>query len=303
MSNEIQEALNVARKRRDSGGDTETTSRVNTKMPYFSGPIHSSVSGRTDHLPMTVASGSYVLPADIVSAGGEGSTLAGFKILRRTFGGEPYGQSGSPYGQTSGVYGSPAPRASGGRTKAAGIMFLSPEKEVLLLKRAGADHHGEWGLPAGHVEKGETPEQAARRETQEEAGYEHDGGLSPFMHQVNDKVDFTTYVAHSHRFRPSLNDEHDEAKWITPKDAEKLPLHPGVRAALTKLRAGKSGGGSSSGVPIVAAGGEWVVPPEHVKAVGNGDIDMGHRVLDAFVLRVRKELIHTLKHLEPPRKD
>jgi hypothetical protein len=45
------------------------------------GPIPSPVAGRTDHLPMHVSSGSYVLPADIVSALGEGNTMNGFKIV------------------------------------------------------------------------------------------------------------------------------------------------------------------------------------------------------------------------------
>lgn len=299
--NDIQAALGLARKHREAGGDT--SSRVNVKTPYFSGPIHSSVSGRTDHLPMTVASGSYVIPADIVSAGGEGSTLAGFKILRRTFGGAPYGQSGSPYGKSGGPYDSPAARATGGRTQAAGILFISPDKEVLLLKRAGGDHSGEWGFPAGKVEKGETPQQAAKRETEEEAGYSHEGGLSPFMRTDVHGPDFSTFVAHANKFKPHINSESSDAKWVTPTESEKLSLHPGVRAALEKLRARKASGGSSSGVPIVAAGGEWVVPPEHVRAVGNGDIDMGHRVLDAFVLRARKELIHTLNRLPGPKRN
>lgn len=45
------------------------------------GPIPSPVAGRTDHLPMHVSSGSYVIPADIVSALGEGNTMNGFKII------------------------------------------------------------------------------------------------------------------------------------------------------------------------------------------------------------------------------
>lgn len=302
----IAAALNVARKRREDGG---AVSMPHIRSPKIhSGPIHSPVAGRTDHLPMHVESGSYVLPADIVSAGGEGNTIAGFKVLRRMFGGEPYGQTSSPYGQTAGPYGEPLSRATGGSVKhrAAGILFVSPEKEVLLMRRAGRDHHGEWGLPAGGIEKGETPEQAARRETQEEAGYDHDGGLSPFMHSQREGVDFTTFVAHSNKFKPRLNDEHDDAIWIKAAEAEKkLPLHPGVKKALEKFtaRVGKAGGGTSSGVPIVAAGGEWVIPPHHVAQVGNGDLDMGHRVLDDFVKRKRKELIETLRKLPPPKKD
>lgn len=197
----IAAALNEARKHRDDGGDVTTSAMRG--VPLHVGPIHSSVAGRTDHLPIHVPSGSYVLPADIVSAGGEGNTIAGFKVLRRTFGGEPYGQTEHPYGQAGGPYGSPAPRAAGGRAKAAGVMFMSPEKEILLLRRAGKDHHGEWGLPAGHVERGETPEQAARRETREEAGYDHEGGLSPFMH--SDKGGLTSRHSSRVLVNSSLN--------------------------------------------------------------------------------------------------
>lgn len=56
------------------------------------GPIHSSVAGRTDHLPIHVPSGSYVIPADIVSAIGEGNTMAGFQILNDMFGIQKVGE-------------------------------------------------------------------------------------------------------------------------------------------------------------------------------------------------------------------
>lgn len=298
--NITQTALRIAR---DGGGGAR--SEKSTAPKFLSGPIHSSVAGRTDHLPVTVSSGSYILPADSVSHIGESNTLAGFKVLRRMFGGEPYGGGSSPYGQSGGPYGSPAAKATGGSVhRAAGILFVSPEKEVLLMRRAGKDHVGEWALPAGGIEKGETPEQAARRETEEEAGYSHEGGLSPFMHSEREGVVFDTFLAQStDKFTPRLNDEHDGAVWIKPSEAEKLPLHPGVRKALEKLRARKARGGEASGVPIVAAGGEWVIPPHHVEQIGAGDMDRGHRVLDAFVLKIRKEQIEKLKKMAPPRRD
>lgn len=55
------------------------------------GPIHSNVAGRTDHLPINVPSGSYVIPADIVSALGEGNTVAGFRVLNDMLGTQKLG--------------------------------------------------------------------------------------------------------------------------------------------------------------------------------------------------------------------
>jgi hypothetical protein len=124
------------------------------------GPIHSPVAGRTDHLPMHVPSGSYVIPADIVSALGEGNTMAGFKYLTHVFG---------PRG------GAPAGYASGG--------------------------------DVGHL------------------------------------------------------------------------------------------------VPIVAAGGEYVIHPIAIEEMGGGDINVGHRALDDFVKTMRAKTVKTLKNLPGPAKD
>lgn len=54
------------------------------------GPIPSNVCGRTDHLPVNVPSGAYVFPADIVSALGEGNTIAGFDAMNTFFGRQKY---------------------------------------------------------------------------------------------------------------------------------------------------------------------------------------------------------------------
>jgi hypothetical protein len=143
------------------------------------GPIHSHVSGRTDHLPMHVPSGSYVLPADVVSAHGEGNTMAGFKVMHRLFGGAPYGGHGGPYGQGGGPYG-----------------------------------------------------EALQNESR------------------------------------------------------------GGRAV-----------GDDRGVPIVAAGGEYVLSPGQVRAVGRGDPEVGCKVLDEFVKRSRAKNIKTLQKLPGPAKD
>lgn len=159
-------ALSTARKARASGGGVHT------------GAIHSSVAGRTDHLPMHVPSGAYVLPADIVSAMGEGNTVAGFKIAKK-------------------------------------------------LPRLFATHDRTKGTPYG-----------AR-------------GL--------------------------------------PYDAVPPPH--------------KAAGGSTSAVPIVAAGGELVYSPEEVAMIGGGDLDTGHAILDQFVKQFRAATVKTLSKLPGPRRD
>lgn len=56
------------------------------------------------------------------------------------------------------------------------------------------------------------------------------------------------------------------------------------------------------GADIITAGGEYVIPAETVRELGNGDMKHGHETLDEFVLSIRKGLINTLKGLKPPKK-
>jgi hypothetical protein len=56
-----------------------------------SGLLTHPTAGRTDRLPMDLPSGSYVLPADVVSGLAEGNTLAGARVLDMMFSTNPYG--------------------------------------------------------------------------------------------------------------------------------------------------------------------------------------------------------------------
>jgi hypothetical protein len=61
-----------------------------------------------------------------------------------------------------------------------------------------------------------------------------------------------------------------------------------------------TGGNVGERVPIIAAGGEYIVSPEDVAALGNGDMKRGHQALDAFVKRQRARTVKTLSKLPGP---
>lgn len=50
-------------------------------------------SGRADTMKATVPAGTYIIPADVVSAIGDGNTLAGAKVLDKYFGQDPTAQA------------------------------------------------------------------------------------------------------------------------------------------------------------------------------------------------------------------
>jgi 8-oxo-dGTP pyrophosphatase MutT (NUDIX family) len=141
--------------------------------------------------------------------------------------------------------------------RAAGILFLDPEGNALFLRRADGDRSGHWAFPGGKLEGGETPEEAAIREVDEEIGYKvkasslrlHARRIKPAMPiGVNDEVlppgadlpppplvDFTTFLVRvPQQFVPKLNEEHDGYVWSKVTEPPE-PLHPGCRIALDKL--------------------------------------------------------------------
>lgn len=121
-----------------------------------------------------------------------------------------------------------------GEDRAAGIAYRCGDS-VLLILRAGTarDFPHTWGFPCGHIEPGETPEQAAIRESQEEIGYTTGDPLA-VLDWDNGVTTFGLTVPAP--FVPVLNDEHVGYVWA-PLSALPQPLHPGVALTLARLPA------------------------------------------------------------------
>jgi hypothetical protein len=122
---------------------------------------------------------------------------------------------------------------------AASVALISPAGRFLLLKRSDEDDNyaGHWCFPGGKVDEGEIPEEAARRETEEETGYQitaknfkkFDATATP------NGWEHTTFVARGiHEFEPKITDEHSEAVWASPDDLPS-PMHPGVTKSIKAL--------------------------------------------------------------------
>lgn len=121
-----------------------------------------------------------------------------------------------------------------GITRAAGILITCDGKALFLQRGNGGDHAGEWCFPGGHIEEGETAEQAAEREAREELGNVPYSNPTLLTRRIADGVDYTTFIAKANdEFAPKLNGEHTAWCWA-PFDNPPQPLHPGCAIALAR---------------------------------------------------------------------
>jgi len=121
----------------------------------------------------------------------------------------------------------------------AGVQFRTPLGKMLFLRRSktAQDHPGTWAWPGGGREGDETPQETARRETEEEIGHAPKEEFYNVDHEKDDEKSFTTFgQSVPDVFEPKLNDEHDAYDW-RGLDELPSPLHPGVARTLEKMKA------------------------------------------------------------------
>jgi len=129
----------------------------------------------------------------------------------------------------------PVANDAGAAGRCAGIMFVTGEEEILLIRRGdGGDYPGTWAVPGGHQNSEDKDlEDAVRRECFEETGLKYEGKLEVLF----DDGQFCTYIARNvEKGDVKLNYESTGYDWCR-MDCPPLPLHPGMDIAFKVAKA------------------------------------------------------------------
>ena len=106
----------------------------------------------------------------------------------------------------------------------AGIVFVTPQKEVLLLQK----ENGKYTFPGGHREEDEySPLETAQRECVEEIGLMPEGdlvGKLKITKEGEKQPVYSFFMVVRDSFMPTLSWEHIDYKWINYKKVKSEKL-------------------------------------------------------------------------------
>ena len=115
-----------------------------------------------------------------------------------------------------------------GRTDCVGVVCIRGD-EVLLIQRGTAPRKGEWSIPGGRIENGETEAQACLRELSEETAVTAqlltkitalDADFEGFHYRLHD------YLARWVSGKPKAGDDADQARFVPLIDIDTLGMWP-----------------------------------------------------------------------------
>jgi ADP-ribose pyrophosphatase YjhB (NUDIX family) len=109
--------------------------------------------------------------------------------------------------------------------KVAVVIFIVQNNTILLVKRAVDPGKGRWAFPAGFVDAGENPQEAARREILEETGLEIEivRLLDVFARSADDGGTADIIIAYAARVIGGSLQADDDAEAVAWFTAEDLP--------------------------------------------------------------------------------
>lgn len=103
------------------------------------------------------------------------------------------------------------------KNQSAGVFFYSTKtKRYLYLLRTDSKNPGNWGIPGGKIENGETLFEGIARECEEEIGiFPSDAKLIPIQKFINNNFTYHTFFCEvADEFIPALNEEHCGYAWV-----------------------------------------------------------------------------------------
>ena len=122
--------------------------------------------------------------------------------------------------------------------------FVVKDKKVLLVKRNRSPGKGLWAIPGGRVKLGETLQNAAEREVQEETGITIKAGSPVYTfdfietdNQGNTRFHYVIVdlMADYISGQPLAGDDASEARWFASDELNTLPISDSTDKALKKL--------------------------------------------------------------------
>ena len=134
---------------------------------------------------------------------------------------------------------------NGAWPKAGASAVLFRGEAVLLVERGDGPSEGLWSLPGGSIEAGETAEDAARREVNEETGLEaHIVGLAGVYDIIDrDETDavvlhyvLATYFGRIGDGAPKPGGDARDARLVAIAELADLPMTPGTRHVIEEAR-------------------------------------------------------------------
>lgn len=131
-------------------------------------------------------------------------------------------------------------------------VIVFKDENVLLIQRGKPPGYGQWSLPGGSVELGETLTDAAAREVFEESGL---AVTAPFVVTVSESIQRDDVEAVQFHYvlvnlaaewvagDPVAADDALTAEWATPDRLEALPLWRRTREVIAMARAMRNNAG------------------------------------------------------------
>jgi len=122
-----------------------------------------------------------------------------------------------------------------------GVVIFKKD-QIVLVQRQNHPAQGEWSIPGGLVNIGETVRQAAQREIREECSLEIDNleilDVFEYIENKNDSVKYhfivLDYVADWKSGKLKAGSDAPQAQWVSVSDLDQISMKPQLKKMLTK---------------------------------------------------------------------